>query len=735
MFNKSGINNSIQSNMDTFFNPSSVAIVGISPSDNRATLAYRNLLKIGYEGDIYFVNPKYDSVHGKTCYSSVSDLPNTIDTLFVSVPGDLVVSILKEASQKGAKSGVVISSGFGEGEKGDEARKNDLVNFTRENDFLVCGPNCLGLFSISHSYSAYGYFFSDNLFKGNVGGVFQSGGLMHAISAELGERGVGLSTFISSGNETSVNSSDYLLYLAKDQHTKVILMFLEGINDPQKLLEAAEEAKKNNKVIIAVKTGKSNKAQESVIAHTGSMAGNSEVISKVFENNSIIEVNSIDELIESAILFSAYKNEDYLIKSNEVAMCTISGGEVGMYSDLAEKFNLNFPNFNAITEEKIEKILPDFGTVSNPLDTTGNAALDKSIYKNTLQAILNDENVSVCVVSQMELTKDALENVKTSQVIVESLEEVSENQNTKPNKKMLVCITPNIGSADKYVCRKLIEKNVPLLLGAENAIKAISNLENYLQMINKPSTKTNDKEAMKENTLLKGLTGSLSESESQQFFKNINIDIPEKGVANTSEEAMKLANRIGYPVVMKIDSKEIPHKTEIGGVKLNLNNEMAVEQAYNEILISVKKSYPESDINGVSVEKMIMGGIEAFIGVKNDPMFGPIIGVGTGGVYVEAIKDFTFDIAPLSKSNAMKLIDKTKLSILLGEYRNQQAYDIEALAEVISNLSKFAYDNKNHISEIDINPVIVLEKGNGCLAADGLIVLKDERSSENISAV
>src|SRR5699024_5394145 len=231
-----------QSNMETFFNPSAVAIVGISPSENRATLAYRNLLEIGYEGTIFFVNPKYDIVHDKKCYASISDLPDKIDTVFISVPGNLVVPILEEASQKGAKSGVVISSGFGEGKKGDEKRKNDLIEFCRKNDFLVCGPNCLGLFSLPNKYYAYGYFNPENVSEGNVGGVFQSGGLMHAVAIELGQRGVGLSTFISSGNETTVNSSDYLMYLAKDKHTKVILMFLEGINDPKKLIEAAQEA-------------------------------------------------------------------------------------------------------------------------------------------------------------------------------------------------------------------------------------------------------------------------------------------------------------------------------------------------------------------------------------------------------------------------------------------------------------------------------------------------------------
>jgi len=715
-----------QSNMNSFFNPSSIAIVGISPSENRATLAYRNLIEIGFDGKIYFVNLKYGKVHGKTCYNTITDLPDNIDTVFVSVPGNLVVSILEEAYQKGAKSGVVISSGFGEGKKGDEDRKNKLVEFSEKNNFLICGPNCLGLFSVPNQFSAYGYFRPEKLSEGNVGGVFQSGGLMHAIAVELGQRGIGLSTFISSGNEAIVNSSDYLMYLAKDQYTKVILMFLEGINNPNKLIEAAQEAKKNNKVIIALKTGKSEKAQESAIAHTGSMAGNSEVITKIFEKNSIVEVNSIDELIESTILFSAYKNENYLFTSSDVAMCTISGGEVGMYSDLAEKYSINFPEFNATTAGEIEKVLPDFGTVSNPLDTTGNAALDKSVYKETLQSILKDENVSVCVISQMELSKESLETVKTSQVIVESLEEASEEERLQKNKKLLVCITPNVGSADDYISRRLIKKNIPLLLGAENSLKALRNLDRYLQMKGKSYNKGKKLETTANRDLLKGLSGTLSESESQKVFKVIGIKTPDKVIVNSSEEAVKAARKIEFPVVMKIDSKDIPHKTEIGGVKLNLNSVDAVEKAYDEILSSVREHHPKANVNGISVETMLKNGIEAFIGVKNDPMFGPIIGVGTGGILVELIKDFSFEIAPVTQEEAKMLIEKTKLSELLKGYRNQPPFDMNALANVISKLSSFVYKNKDLISEVDINPIIVMEEGKGCVAADGLVVLNNK---------
>src|SRR5690625_40929 len=407
------IKEKVQAGMESMLNPASVAIVGISPSENRATLAYRNLIEIGFSGDVYFVNPKYDEVHNKKCYPTIKDIPSEIDTVFISVPGEFVLSILEDSVEKGARSAVVISSGFGEGKESDNVNRTNLETFCSENDFYVCGPNCLGLFNVPDQYSAYGYFSPENLKDGNIGGVFQSGGLMHAIALELCQRGAGVSSFISSGNEISVNSSDYLMYLANDAHTKVILMFMEGIKDPQKFIEAAKVARDNGKVIITIKTGKSAKAKESAIAHTGSMAGNADIISKVFENEGVIEVNSVDELIETSILFSAFKNRSYHFTQSNVAINTVSGGEVGLYSDIGEAVDLTFPNFSKETKEEIEKILPDFGTVNNPLDTTGNAALSKDIYKQTLKTIANDDNINVCVVSQMELTKQALEHVKT----------------------------------------------------------------------------------------------------------------------------------------------------------------------------------------------------------------------------------------------------------------------------------------------------------------------------------
>src|SRR5699024_5766661 len=313
-----------------------------------------------------------------------------------------------------------------------------------------------------------------------------------------------------------------------------------------------------------------------------------------------------------------------------------------------------------------------------------------------------------------------------------SLEEASEEEKYKDNKKLLVCITPNLGSGDYHVGRRLFKKNVPLLLGAENSLKALRNLDDYLQMKEKGS---NNKEIHlpTNRDLLEGLKGTLSESESQNIFKAIGVNVPEKTIVNSSEEAIEAAQKIGFPVVMKIDSKDIPHKTEIGGVKLNLNSVDEVRESYDEIFSSAKHHHPDADINGVSVETMIKNGIEAFIGVKNDPMFGPIIGVGTGGILVELIKDFSFEIAPLTHEDARHLIEKTKLYTLLKGYRNQPDSYMNALVDVISKLSYFAYENQELISEIDINPVIVMEEGKGCIVADGLVVLKNQEMHKDVS--
>ena len=316
--------------IESLFAPKAVAIVGVSPNNNRSTLAYKNLVKMGYDGEVYFVNPKYDEVHGKKCYKTIRDIPAKIDSVFVSIPGDYVLPTLEEAYEKGAQSAVVISSGFGEGEGVGDNKKQELINFGKEKDFAVCGPNCLGLISTPNKYSGYGFYFPPHFKKGNVGGVFQSGGLMHAIAGELSSRGVGLSTIVSSGNETVTDSSEYIEYLAKDPNTDVIVCFIEGIKNPENFLKASDLAMENNKPIVALKVGRSKKAMESAIAHTGSMTGSDSVVGTVFKHKGIIRVDDIDEMIETVILLSANKRTG----GSKLAITTTSGGESGMYADL-----------------------------------------------------------------------------------------------------------------------------------------------------------------------------------------------------------------------------------------------------------------------------------------------------------------------------------------------------------------------------------------------------------------
>ncbi|WP_240374416.1 acetate--CoA ligase family protein [Bacillus piscicola] len=702
--------------LDTLFKPDSIAIIGISPKENRATLAYRNLINLGYKGDIYFVNPKYDTVHGKTCYPTISDIPSTINSIYVSIPGDHVIPALEQAKLKGATSAVVISSGFGEGEGAGKEKSDQLVRFSKENNFAVCGPNCLGLINASYSFSSYGFFFPDEFLKGNVGGVFQSGGLMHAIAGELSQRGVGMSSIVSSGNETVVNSSHYLEYLANDPDTDVIIGFLEGIKDPDRFVKAAEIAFKNKKPIIVFKVGKSEKAAESAVAHTGSMTGSDQVIDTLLKQKGIIRVNDIDELIETTVLFSNNKR----MNGPNLAITTTSGGEAGMYADLGEELGIEFSEFSNDTKDRLANVLPDFGSMGNPLDTTGNAALDKDLYSTCLSTLAEDQNVDVIAVSQMDINEVSLKNNKATQVIVESIIE-----NAKIYDKPMICFTPNSGGADKAVCKRLKENGIPLLVGARPALTAIKNLSWYSSMLRNNKVRASEKQT---NSNVGRLPDKpvLTERESQELLKEYGIGISEKELVTTPEKAALQAESIGYPVVMKVESADVPHKSDAGGVKLNLQNAEEVKIAFEEIMTSVRLKHPDAFINGIVVEEMVQGGIEALIGVKNDRLFGPTVILGSGGILVELLNDYSSRVAPVDYAEALEMIKETKLHTLLSGYRGKPKGDIESLAKTIVKMSNLALDYRDQIQEIEINPMMVLSENMGCRAVDGLVALKEK---------
>ncbi|MEH7014129.1 acetate--CoA ligase family protein [Neobacillus niacini] len=706
-------------NLDMLFKPKSIALVGISPKSNRATLAYQNLKEIGYTGEIYFVNAKYTEVHGQKCYSSMSEIPEKIDSVYVSIPSDHVLSTLKEAIAKGAKGAVVISSGFGEGEGAGKEKSEELIHFANDNGLAVAGPNCLGLISSANNFSAYGFFFPEGLKKGNVGGVFQSGGLMHAIAGELGNRGVGISTIVSSGNEMIVNSSHYIEYLANDPNTDVIMAFIEGIKDPERFIKAADIAYKNKKPIILVKVGKSEKAAQAAVAHTGSMTGSDKVIETMFKQKGIIRVSDVDELIETVILFSNGVSP----KGVGVAITTTSGGEAGMYADLGEELGIHFSEFSDHTKVKLKSVLPEFGALGNPLDTTGNAALDKSLYSSCLNAIAEDENVAIIGVSQMEITESALRNNKTTQVIVESIQDCYKQYN-----KPILLFTPNSGGADKRVGEMLLNKGIPLLTGAIPTFKAIRNLINYSTFLQKQERIliNNWNNNIEKRNTLGNRTGVLTERESQMVLSEYGLKVPQKTLVHSAEDAINIAENIGYPVVLKVESAEIPHKSDAGGVKLNIKTPTDVERAYNDIMTSVSLKHPDATINGVVVEEMVVDGVEVIVGAKVDPMFGPVVMVGSGGVLVELLQDVSLRLAPISPLEAEEMIEETKLSKLLSGYRGKAEADKDALVDALVKLSTLVAHNKDYLQEVEINPLLVLPKGEGYRAVDGLVVLKNK---------
>lgn len=539
---------------------------------------------------------------------------------------------------------------------------------------------------------------------------------MHAVAGELGRRGVGFSTLISSGNEAIVNTGDYLGYLADDPSTKVIMAFVEGIKEPRTFVEAANKATTTEKPIVLVKIGRSQKGIQAAVAHTGTLAGSDRVVDALFKQLGIIRVADISELIETVVLFGGVRR----VQASGVAITTTSGGEAGMYSDVALEIGLKLPDLSSSAKAKLQEVLPPFASPYNPLDTTGVAALDHNVYEKCLTVLSTQPDLGLIAVSQMDINQLALATNKATQVVVDS---VSHLINTSD--KAVCLLTPNVGSSDFETSSTLMERGIPLLMGTRNALKAIHHLISYSSW----AQQKRDWRPLVLSITRSGLSGprALTVVDSMNTLSKWGIPTSAIRVVGSESEAVDAANELGYPVVLKVVSSDLPHKSDVGGVMLDVQDDIDVGRCYRAIYDNCRRASPSAHIRGISVEKMFKGGIEAIIGVKRDPQFGPTVLVGSGGVLVELLKDSVLRLAPLTRDMAFQMIRETRLGALLSGYRGGRPGDIAALADITLRLADL-FIRTPSLVEVEINPVVVFEQGRGAVAVDGLVVCEDNRS-------
>lgn len=700
--------------LEPFFNPQSIAVIGASSNPVKpGGRPVSALLSKGFSGKIYPVNPTRTNINGLKCYPSLLDIPDPVDLVIISIVADKVYPALEECAAKGVKAAVIFSSGFAETGPEGLAEQQRIAELSGKTGLRILGPNCLGLVNTMNGVMAsFAYIVDLPPVEPKVlGFVSQSGAFGSVIYAASLEKGVGFNYFISVGNEADLEFTDFLRYMIHDPNTRLSGGYLEGSKNGDKLRRVAEEALEKEKPILIMKVGRSSAGSRAAASHTGSLAGSDIIYDAFFRQTGIIRIDNFTDLIAFTPLFQTGK----LPRGRNTAIISTSGGAGVVLTDLCESVGLNVVPLGDETRKKMDTVLPFFASSRNPVDLTAAFLTEPTITAVVLRALCEDPDIDIIIGSlNFPLPAD-------HPVVGEIIDICS-------NTDKLVLISP-FRFPGAPVDPPLVEfkrAGIPVISETIDAIKAISNLVTYKENLKKrkqdryrPIRRSQSKPNL--NYLLKpGQT--LGESHTKEILEKYGIPVTRQSLAANPEEAVARARDIGYPVALKIDSPDIPHKTEAGGLKLNLENDDQVSRSFAEIIRNVKLYRPDARINGVSVQEMLPEGVEVIIGVTRDPVFGPTIMFGLGGIFVEVLKDVSFRIAPISPGDARDMIEEIKGAALLKGVRGKPPVDAEAIADVILRVSDLVTDYRDRIEELDINPLIVYPKG--VKAADAMLVVR-----------
>jgi len=690
-------------------NPRSIAVVGASPKGGYGGRLLNAVLKAKDRVRIYPVNPNYDEIAETKCYRSIADLPEAPDLVGIVVPYDKVLPVMKECAAKKAGSAIVISAGFAE--RGIDSRldlQKQVGAYAKESGLRITGPNCLGLANVREDIWATASSRTLGGLTGHIALVCQSGAtafgpfLLRAVDA-----GIGLSHIISTGNETDLDFADFARYLVDDPDTRVIAGFVEGFKDVQKFIAVAQLAAERGKPIVLIKIGRSASGAEAARSHTAALTGADDLYEAVFRQYGVIRVQDYDELLEVSHLLANCKKPP----QRGISVVSHSGGISSLTADMLGLAGLDLPQLTPHARDGINGILKDFGWAANPADVTGFARGEH--FPKIMDYMIGEPTVGTLVIAS------AGAGNQVEQVIA---------QRDASDKGVVFFWTASRG--DKTTLPKLKASNIPIFYSPEKLARGLKFMLDYHAWRDSRTTggaaKITAPDAAQKKVLQQlGTLGrtTLSESESKQAIAAWGVSAPREILATSAAGAAEAAKKIGYPVVMKVDSPDILHKTEAGVVRLGLRNAEEAQAAYAEIMANAAKHAANAKINGAIVQEMVTGGVEVIVGVSYDAQLGPMLLFGSGGVMVEVYNDVALRHCPITRSEAVEMIAEVKGAKLLRGFRGKPAADVDALADTLVRVSQLAVHLDGKLAELDINPLMVLPKGQGVKAVDALVVL------------
>jgi acyl-CoA synthetase (NDP forming) len=704
--------------------PRNIVLVGATDKPgNYAERIWTNLIKYKFEGGLYPVNSKRETIWGVPCYKDFASLPDKPDHVLVLVPARFAVQVLRDAAAAGARSATIVTSGFSELQD-EESQKlaGELQQAIRETGLAVTGPNCLGNLSAGEKLFTN---IDDRIVTMEAGPVAiagQSGAIVMAIRQALEDRGVGVGYMVTTGNEAGLETPDLMAYFAADPSVRVIVVYLEGVRNTKVFRQACKAARAAGKPVIALKLGTSEGGRAAAMAHTGALAGSIETFDAISTREGVIRVRGLDELIETTECFVHAAPP----KGNRLAAVTLSGGKRGLLIDAFHAAGLNFAELSANASGKLAKMLGPGSILGNPLDAGFAAVVDPSVYMQSIRIMIDDPDTDIVIIDA-ELPKAPHELRERNLRIVDEMAATA-------SKPVVYISTMSIGFTE---FTKGLRKSLPhiaVMQGLDRAVGAIKALIDYTSLRKEVpdvvSSSSASARATLERTLKNARGAALDEVESKKLLKAYGIPVSKEEIAQTAADAVRIAKQIGFPVVAKVVSADILHKSDIGGVVLNLNSAAEVKAAFNAITARVKKLKNKPKLEGILIAQQVKADLELVVGASLDAEMGPVVLFGTGGVDIELMKDVALAGAPLDAADAKELINRTKAGVKLKGYRGKPALHEASVVKALVGLSNLMADAGTRIASIDVNPFLINSKTG--VAVDGLIVLNNAAAKDAV---
>lgn len=696
---------SIVHSLSPLLSPRSIALIGASDDPARiGGRPLRYLRESGYEGAVFPVNPNRESVQGLKSYASIASLPQVPDVALLAVPAAATVEAIKACAERGVGSAIVFSAGFAEASDAGRAMQEEITAIARKSRMRVLGPNCLGVFNAQAGY--YGTFsaiFDAGFMQpGTLAIVSQSGAYGSHLAHLARQRGLGINYWITTGNECDVDVAEALDWVVEQPGVKVVMAYAEGIRNRESFLGALEKARQNEVAIVFMKVGRSQVGAQAVSSHTAALAGSDAVFNAVLRQYGVYRAHTTAEQLDVA--YAAARGR--FISGNRLGIFTLSGGFGIQMADDAEDAGLLVSPMPEAAQDTLRALLP-YASPSNPVDATAQALTDLPLMSNFIRAMLDKGGY--------DMFTAILGSGPASPTFAHSLQQAM-TEATVGNADCLKCLTM---SAPPEIVRSYEEQGFLVYEDGSALVNALGALVRFRHSFD---LARGGQAATAPVTSVDIPQRAMSEHEAKSLLGQAGIPFLPEVLIVPGDDPGSAASNLGFPLVMKISSPDLPHKTEVGGVRLHLSNQQQVREAMASMLDSVRTKAPQAKIEGITLAPMVSGGVETIVGVFSDPSMGPMVMFGLGGVFVEVLKDVTFRVAPFDHDEALRMIKEIRGAAMFDGVRGAPPSDIEALARLLSCLSVFAASHAGQIESIDLNPVVVLPQGQGALALDALII-------------